>query len=261
MNIFIVYAHPEPQSLNGSLKDVAVDFLRASGHEVFVSDLYAMNWKATGDRNDFTSHDSDQRLFYMQASAQAYHQGTQTHDIQKEQKKLLWADVVIFQFPFWWFGMPAILKGWIDRVFACGFAYGVGQYNEKKYGSRYGEGTLEDKKGMLSITVGGREDQYSGRGINGPMEDLLFPIHHGMLWYAGMSVLPPFPIYQANKTSEEQFEQYKLQYQERLSNLKAAEPIPFRYQNNGHYNHRQQLKKEFVNGESGFSLHIKKQHF
>lgn len=258
MNILIVYAHPEPRSLNGSLKDVAVNFLRSSGHEVIVSDLYTMNWKTAADRNDFTHHDSDQRLFYMQASAQAYYHGMQTDGIKKEQEKLLWADVVIFQFPFWWFGMPAILKGWIDRVFACGFAYGVGQYDEKNYGSRYGEGTFEGKKGMLSITIGGRKDQYGPRGINGPVEDLLFPIHHGMLWYAGMSVLPPFLIYQANTTSDEQFEQHKLQYQERLSNLKTAEPIPFRYQNNGHYNHRQQLKKKFVNGESGFTLHIEK---
>lgn len=256
MNFFIVYAHPESRSLNGSLKDVAVNFLRSVGHNVIVSSLYEMNWKAAADRHDFKHLDRSQRLFHMPASARAYHHGTQTRDIEEEQEKLLWADVVIFQFPFWWFGMPAILKGWIDRVFACGFAYGVGQHDKKHYGNRYGEGTLEGKKGMLSVTIGGREDQYSGRGINGPIEDLLFPVHHGILWYAGMSVLPPFLIYQAEKTPEEQFEKYKLQFQERLSNLNTIEPIPFRYQNHGDYDQRQQLKKEFVNGRSGFSLHV-----
>lgn len=258
MNIFIVYAHPEPRSLNGSLKDVAVASLKSSGHEVKVSDLYAMNWKVVADRNDFTHHDSDHRLFYMQSSAMAYHHGTQTADIEQEQEKLLWADIVIFQFPLWWFGMPAILKGWIDRVFACGFAYGVGQYDAKHYGSRYGDGTLKDKKGMLSVTIGGRKDQYSRRGINGSIDDLLFPIHHGMLWYAGMSVLPPFIIYEADKISPQQFERYKLQYQKRLSSLDIDDPIPYRYQNNGDYNHRQQLKEELVNGESSFSMHLRK---
>src|SRR5699024_3590682 len=115
---------------------------------------------------------------------------------------------------------------------------------------------FKGKKGLLSVTIGGRKHQYDQRGINGPIDDLLFPIHHGMLWYAGMSVLPPFIVYQADKTSEKQFENYKLQYQERLSRLRAAQPIPFRYQNNGDYNHRQQLKRKFVNGESGFSLHV-----
>lgn len=128
MNIFIVYAHPEPRSLNGSLKNVAVDFLKSSGDQVRISDLYAMNWKAAANGQDFTHYNSDQRLFYMQASTQGFHESTQTENIEAEQEKLLWADAVISQFPFWWFHIPAILKEWVDRVFAGGFAYGVGQY-------------------------------------------------------------------------------------------------------------------------------------
>ncbi len=258
MNVFIVYAHPEPKSLNGSLKDVAVEFLESLGHQVQVSDLYAMNWKAPADGHDITHYDSNQRfhydsnqrLFYMQDSARAFHNGTQTEDIEAEQEKILWADVILFQFPFWWFSMPAILKGWVDRVFACGFAYGVGQYDNKNYGSRYGEGTLEGKKVMLSITIGGREDQYGPRGINGPIEDLLFPIHHGIFWYTGMSVLPPFIIYQSYNVSDEMHEKYKQEYKDRMSRLGFTNPIPFRYQNKGYYNHSQQLKEKFVNGES-----------
>lgn len=49
----IVYAHPEPKSLNGSLKDLAVSTLESAGHEVRVSDLYAMNWKAVVDATDY----------------------------------------------------------------------------------------------------------------------------------------------------------------------------------------------------------------
>jgi NAD(P)H dehydrogenase (quinone) len=52
MNVLIVYAHPEPRSLNGSLKDFSVKRLQEAGHAVQVSDLYAMNWKAPLDAAD-----------------------------------------------------------------------------------------------------------------------------------------------------------------------------------------------------------------
>jgi putative NADPH-quinone reductase len=65
--------------------------------------------------------------------------------------------------------MPAILKGWVDRVFARGFAYGVGGSNRW----RYDNGNLKGKRAMLAITVGGPAQDYSERGINGPMDDLL----------------------------------------------------------------------------------------
>jgi NAD(P)H dehydrogenase (quinone) len=70
---------------------------------------------------------------------QAFAQGTQSADIAAEQEKLLWADTVIFQFPLWWFSMPAIMKGWIDRVYAWGFAYGVGEHSDRHWGDRYGK--------------------------------------------------------------------------------------------------------------------------
>ncbi|QWU17002.1 NAD(P)H dehydrogenase (quinone) [Paenibacillus sophorae] len=53
MNVLIVYAHPEPGSFNGAMKDLAVATLIDEGHQVKVSDLYAMNFKAVADRDDF----------------------------------------------------------------------------------------------------------------------------------------------------------------------------------------------------------------
>lgn len=81
--------------------------------------------------------------------------GTQSADIAGEQEKLLWADTVIFQFPLWWFSLPAIMKGWIDRVYAYGFAYGVGEHSDTHWGDRYGEGTFAGKRAMLVVTAGG----------------------------------------------------------------------------------------------------------
>lgn len=136
MKILIVYAHPEPTSLNGSLKDLAVKVLKEEGHEVIVSDLYQMKWKAAADGDDFLSRGSE-RLSYIQDSKDAFLTGTLTADIQEEIRKLLWSDAVVFQFPLWWFSMPAILKGWFDRVYVNGFENKTpGTMTANKYSNR-----------------------------------------------------------------------------------------------------------------------------
>ena len=121
MKVLLIYAHPEPRSLNGALKDFAVRHLQNAGHEVQVSDLYAMRWKAGFDADDSSAPPVGEFWRSTLDSKQAFEQGTQSADIVAEQEKLLWADTVIFQFPLWWFSMPAIMKGWIDRVYAWGF--------------------------------------------------------------------------------------------------------------------------------------------
>ena len=124
MQILIVYAHPEPTSFNAAMKDLAVETLTAQGHSVVVSDLYAMGWNAVAGPQDVTGARSDTSRFSLaREQTHAMEQGNIAVDIAAEQAKLTAADLVIFQFPIWWFGMPAILKGWADRVFARGFAY------------------------------------------------------------------------------------------------------------------------------------------
>ena len=152
MNVLLVYAHPEPQSLNGSLKEFAVRRLVGAGHSVQVSDLYTMRWKAALDAHDDTAWQPGSRYDATLSSKRAFAHGTQSADITSEQEKLRWADALILQFPLWWFSMPAILKGWVDRVYACGFAYGVGEHSDTHWGDRYGEGTLAGKRAMLVVT-------------------------------------------------------------------------------------------------------------
>ena len=122
--ILVVYAHPEPTSLTRTLVQVTVETLMGQGHEVIQSDLYGMRWKAVFDANDFPDRADPKRLSFIAESAHAYATGQQTDDVATEQAKLLSADAVILQFPLWWFGVPAILKGWIERVYAFGFGYG-----------------------------------------------------------------------------------------------------------------------------------------
>ena len=257
MKVLIVFAHPEPRSLNGSLRDVAVRELESEGHEVRVSDLYAQGWTSDIGRADFPQLPPGARLAPAAASKQAFESGTLTAEVKAEIEKLLWADVLILQFPLWWFSMPAILKGWVDRVFAYGFAYGVGEHSDKRWGDRYGEGRLAGKRAMLIVTAGGWEEHYSARGINGPIDDLLFPINHGILYYPGYDVLPPFVVYKADKLDEAGFQATAERLRERMRTLATTSPIPYRRQNGGDYLiPGMQLRAGLEHsGATGFALH------
>lgn len=235
MKVLLVFAHPEPRSLNGALRDVAIAELAAQGHDVRVSDLYADGWKSEVDRADFPALAPDARLKPAAASGEAFGANALTDDVKAEQEKLLWADALILQFPLWWYSMPAILKGWVDRVYAYGFAYGVGEHSDKHWGDRFGEGTLVGKRAMLIVTTGGWEDHYSARGINGPIDDLLFPINHGILYYPGYDVLPPFVAYQVDRLDAAGFKVVAARLRERMRTLATAAPIPYRRQNGGDY--------------------------
>lgn len=257
MKVLIVFAHPEPKSLSASLRDVAIRELEAAGHEVRVSDLYAMGWKSEIDRVDFPAIAPDQRLQPVAASRNAFASDMLTNDVMAEIEKLLWADTLILQFPLWWFSMPAILKGWIDRVYAYGFAYGVGKHSDTRWGDRYGEGTLADKRAMLIVAVGGWEEHYSARGVNGPIDDLLFPINHGVLYYPGYDVLPPFVVYRTDRLDERRFEAAARSLRERMRTLQTTPPIPYRRQNGGDYHiPSMTLRSDLgAHGASGFALH------
>jgi NAD(P)H dehydrogenase (quinone) len=258
MKVLLVFAHPESRSLTGALRDVAIAELERQGHEVEVSDLYAMQWKSAVDHADFPTLPPESRLKPAAASKEAFAADALTPDVKAEIEKLLRADVLILQFPFWWFSMPAILKGWVDRVFAYGFAYGVGEHSDKRWGDRYGEGRLAGKRAMLIVTAGGWEQHYAARGINGPIDDLLFPINHGILFYPGYDVLPPFVVYQTDRLDEAGFAPLAERLSERMRSLATTRPLPYRQQNGGDYQiPSMQLRPGLENrGASGFALHL-----
>lgn len=258
MHVLIIFAHPEPRSLSASLRDVAVRQLEQDGHSVEISDLYAMNWKTDIDRLDFPAFDPDARLMVPAASGEAFQTGTLTADVVAEQEKLRRADAVILQFPLWWFTMPAILKGWVERVYAYGFGYGVGEHSATRWGDRYGEGVLAGKRAMLAVTVGGWAEHYGPRGINGQIDDLLFPINHGMLHYPGMDVLPPFVTYRADRMDEARFAETSEELRKRMQGLFSDTPIAFRQQNGGDYHiPTMELRAGLERpGAQGFGLHV-----
>ncbi|QIB42177.1 NAD(P)H-dependent oxidoreductase [Streptomyces aureoverticillatus] len=250
--ILVVSAHPDPASLNTALTDFAVDHLRAAGHEVRLSDLYAMKWKATIDADDFTDHSADERLHVMAASERATLAGRLSADVAAEQEKVRWADAVVLQFPMWWFAPPAILKGWIDRVFTSGFGYGP------KVPPPYSEGPLAGRRALLSVTAGARETSFSDRGIHGRLTDVLYPLQHGLFWFTGMAPLEPFAVYHANDLPAERFEAARQEYAHRLDGLFTDAPVPFRTLVGGDYDHDMRLLEGVEGaGVSGLDLHVR----
>ncbi|NNG25479.1 NAD(P)H-dependent oxidoreductase [Telluria aromaticivorans] len=257
MNILLVHAHPESVSLNGALKDFTVQRLQSAGHSVKVSDLYGMQWKAAVDADDTAQRLSTTRFDVAYESKHAFENGYQSEDITREQEKLVWADAVILQFPLWWYSMPAILKGWVERVYAFGFAYGVGEHSDTHWGDRFGEGTLAGKRAMLMVTAGGWESHYGPRGINGPINDMLYPIQHGILFYPGFDVMPPFVVYRAGSTDESRFAHLCDELGQRLDTLFSADPIAFRPQNKGDYEiPALTLRQDILPGQTGLSVHV-----
>ncbi len=220
LNVLIVYAHPEPKSFNGAMKDVAIETLRGAGHEVTVSDLYAMGFKAVVGPEDFTGERSKADVLSIaREQTAAYETGTLAPDILAEQDKLRRADLLILQFPVWWFGMPAILKGWADRVFARGFAYTTGR--------KYDTGLFRGKNALVATTTGTSADTYAPDGIDGDILSVLWPIHNGLLRYTGFDVLPPFVAYMPGNAGSEGLEAYLDSYRERLLTLDTTPKLFF----------------------------------
>lgn len=251
--VLIIYAHPEPSSLTRQLVDVSIECLTEQGHEVLQSDLYAMGWKATFDEHDFPMRANLQRLSFGAESAHAYRHRLQSPDVAAEQNKVLAADAVIFQFPLWWYGMPAIMKGWIDRVWAAGLAHG---YKDAGNAYRYGDGAFKGKRALLSVAVGGPAEDYSLRGINGPLEQLLFPITHGSLYFPGFDVMPTFAVYGTGNLTAAGAIAAKEAWRRRLEDLFTDAPIPFRPQNGGDYTPSNELKPHVAVGQTGIMAHV-----
>lgn len=214
MKVLIVHAHAEPSSFNSALTETAVAAIAEAGGEVKVSDLYAMNFDPVSDRRNFTSV-ADPAKFSQQAEERrAVEVGGFAADVQAEIDKLLWSDTLIFQFPIWWLGLPGILKGWVDRVFAVGVAYGGGRWFDR--------GRLAGRQAMLSVTMGGPAPVYSDAGAYGPLAEILRPIHRGIFQFAGLEVIEPFVVYGPARMSDAERREELQRYRRRLLTLSSA---------------------------------------
>lgn len=159
MNVLIVYAHPNPQSFNHAIVESVAQGLQQANHQVRIKDLYAEQFDPVLQAED---------LARLQA-------GDTPEKIQHEQQALQWADGLVFVYPLWWFGRPAILKGWFDLVLTNGFAF--------RFTSQGFEGLLPQKKALVLITAGGQKDYF----VEQQAENLVHrPMTDGTLQFCGI---------------------------------------------------------------------------
>jgi NAD(P)H dehydrogenase (quinone) len=182
----IVHAHPEPQSFSTAQMTTAAQALRDDGYRVDVLDLYSDAWGPVLAREEFAPGEGH---FKPQAEQQrAVEDGTLDAAVKAHLDRLLAADLLVLSFPMWWFSLPAILKGWVDRVFVMGGVFG-GDYGI------FGDAALAGKRAMLLFTTGGSSESFRPGGAFGPLDDFLFHVHRGMLEFVGFQVLDPVVTY------------------------------------------------------------------
>ena len=217
MNVFIVYWHPEPRSFNHAMFAKACQTLADAGADVRTSDLQAMAFDPVSGRSNFQTTKDPDFLKLQLEELYATERNGFSPALEAELQKLEWCDLMIWQFPLWWFGLPATLKGWVDRVFAMGRIYGGGRFYER--------GVLQGKRAFLSLTTGGPQDLFLQDGFHGDIHGILKPIHRGMLQFVGFDVLAPHIVYGPARMSDEQRKGELERFGRRLRQIAEERPI------------------------------------
>ncbi|CAH2323986.1 NAD(P)H dehydrogenase [quinone] 1 [Pelobates cultripes] len=240
----IVLAHQEKTSFNYAMKDAAVEALKKKGWQVTVSDLYAMKFNPVLSRDDIIGDPQNPDAFkYGVESAVAYKEGRLAPDIIEEQKKLEAADLVIFQFPLYWFGLPALIKGWVDRVFSVGFAYTLT--------TLYTNGPFRNKKALLSFTTGAAGTTFSNKGLNGDINVNIWPMQNGIFSFCGFQVLEPEISYAVSHIPHEARVAILESWKKRLGTIWDEKPIKFIPLQDFDLDNGFVVKKEVVEANSG----------
>jgi NAD(P)H dehydrogenase (quinone) len=185
LNVLIVYAHHEPTSFTAAMKNVAVQVLENDGHSVTVSDLYAQGFSAVAQKWDFVTTSGGHFNYMNEQKHAAKLQMSFSPDILGEIQKLQAADTVLFIAPMWWFSVPAIMKGWFDRVLAMGVAWDAGRF--------YENGLMRGKQAMLATSGAHPADYFRVNDRHqANVNQLLHPINQGTLAFCGFNVHEPF---------------------------------------------------------------------
>ncbi|WP_291285352.1 NAD(P)H-dependent oxidoreductase [Flavobacterium sp.] len=187
MKNLIVYAHPNSASLNHYFKQIVVENLEKSGQEVIVRDLNAIHFNPVLSLEDM----SGQRM------------GEIADEVKTEQDFISWADRIVFIYPIWWTGMPAIMKGYIDRVFSYGFAY--------RYDQGIQKGLLTGKQTVIINSHGKSKAEYESIGMD---KALTLTSDFGIFTYCGLEVQKHFYFDKADRASDENISEWTSQLKE-----------------------------------------------
>jgi Putative NADPH-quinone reductase (modulator of drug activity B) len=190
MKHLIIYAHPKDGSLNHHLMQTVVEILQSKNQEIEIRDLYQLNFNPILSLEDMKG----QRI------------GKVADDVKQEQDYIFWADHITFIYPIWWTGMPAIMKGFIDRVFSYGFAY--------RYDQGIQRGLLTGKQTTIINTHGKSKTEYESTGMD---KALSLTSDKGVFTYCGLEINQHFFFDKADKASSEVIEEWTSQVKNHFS--------------------------------------------
>lgn len=227
MNVLFVLSHPERKSFNGALVDVGTAFFRDRGDQVVVSDLYGEGFDPVEKRENYPEAMDPATFAPLAEQRHAYQSGSLCPEVTREIARLEAADLVIFQFPVWWHSVPAMLKGWFDRVFVSG-----GLYTSKM---RYDRGYFRGRRALCSVTSGAPGDSFVEGGRGGGLDQILWSTNYS-LHYMGFSVLPPHATfgvqghgysYASPEAFQAHLQEAKAAFAARLATLTDEAPLRF----------------------------------
>lgn len=199
MKSLLVTCHPERRSFGGAMADVIQDSLESLGHEVRRLDLHEEGFDPVIRQRHFPLRLDPERFEIMSEQAHQAEVGEMAEDVANSQSLLRWSDNLVIQFPLWWWSLPAQLKGWVDRVFSAGFAYG---------GS-----SLAGRRAMLAVTAETKRERFA-------VQDAGHPLHHierGILKFSGFTVLPSFVAADIHAISETERRQLLVRLQAHIA--------------------------------------------
>lgn len=205
----IVLAHPERLSFNGFLADRSATTLHDSGFSTSIADLNREGFDPVEGPQHYLVRRSLDRFVAMDEQRYSSAKRQLPNGVASELTRIRNANLVIFQFPMWWYGPPAILKGWFDRVMLYGETY-----SSKR---RYDRGVFRGRNAILSVTTGSPRNVFSP-GRDGDIDFYLWPIHF-MLYYLGFTVWPAHVCYGIRGNSLP--DRSSNEYQELIANADA----------------------------------------
>jgi NAD(P)H dehydrogenase (quinone) len=215
MNVLVVYAHQEPSSFTASMKNVAIESLTKQGHSVVLSDLYGQGFSAVAQKWDFVTTSGQHFNYMLEQKHAAKLEFAFSPDIVAEIEKIQQANLILFVFPIWWFGVPAILKGWFDRVLAMGVTWDGGRI--------YENGLLRGKQAMVVASAGGPSEYYKKEGKHrATVNEILHPVNHGTLAFCGFNVHEPFVALNVLGKTPQGLEQDLTDLKFRLDNITSS---------------------------------------
>ena len=218
MKAHIVYAHPEPKSFCSAMKDTVIAALTEARFEVALSDLCKEQFNPVASAADFAVRRDPSHLTYGLEQRHAIERDTLAPDIDHEVKRVLAANLLILVFPVFWFSMPAMLKGWIDRIFLSALFYGGRRF--------YGRGAMTGRRALVVASMGARPHMFGKGAVHGEIEPMFRHLTRGTLGYVGYDVLEPFWAFHVPYITDEERRGELDRLRRHLAHLDALAVIP-----------------------------------